>query len=170
MLGLRCCNISGLTVFAEARARSLDLSPPHALPTRMEDGTSHSTVIPVTTLDEQGVADLFTQLGFPFYRDQLAGKSLPVVPLNYIRRLTVSNTLLAEHGITGEVLIHLDHESLKDIGVHSVGQRLAILRAVYQLKVQQSVPIEASHYVPPCERELGLDRVDQADPSLARAH
>ena len=28
----------------------------------------------LATLDEQGVAQLFAQLGFPFYDDQLAGE------------------------------------------------------------------------------------------------
>lgn len=60
-------------------------------------------------------------------------------------------TVDTEHGITGDVLVHLDHSSLKDIGVHSVGHRLAILRAVYTLKLQQNIPIESGHYVPPCK-------------------
>ncbi|KAK4051136.1 hypothetical protein OIV83_002958 [Microbotryomycetes sp. JL201] len=79
-------------------------------------------------MDEHGVAELFAHLGYPFYEDQLE-----------------------EHGITGEILVHLDHEALKDVGIHSVGQRLAILRAVYQLKVQQNIPVESGHYVPPSE-------------------
>lgn len=57
----------------------------------------------------------------------------------------------ADHGITGPILIHLDHEALRDVGIHSVGQRLAILRAVYALKVQQNIPVEVGQWVPPCE-------------------
>ncbi|SCZ93173.1 BZ3500_MvSof-1268-A1-R1_Chr6-2g08507 [Microbotryum saponariae] len=83
---------------------------------------------PLIELDESGVADLFASLGFPFYQEQLN-----------------------QHAITGEILVHLDHEALKDVGIHSVGQRLAILRSVYTLKVQQNIPIEAGHYVPPSE-------------------
>lgn len=60
----------------------------------------------------------------------------------------------AEHGITGDVLVHLDHSALKDVGVHSVGQRLAILKTVYELKVAQNIPIEEGHYVPPCELRI----------------
>ncbi|GAA5958490.1 hypothetical protein JCM21900_001486 [Sporobolomyces salmonicolor] len=56
-----------------------------------------------------------------------------------------------QHGITGEVLIHLDHTALKDVGVHSVGQRLAILKTVYDLKVLNNIPIEEGHYIPPSE-------------------
>lgn len=33
----------------------------------------------LSTLDEQGVAQLFTQLGFPFYDSQLAGEQLGMV-------------------------------------------------------------------------------------------
>ena len=35
---------------------------------------------------------------------------------------------LVEHGITGDILIHLDHEALKDVGIHSV-VRLLCLKA-----------------------------------------
>ncbi|GAA5909316.1 hypothetical protein JCM8208_005642 [Rhodotorula glutinis] len=79
-------------------------------------------------LDPDGVHRLFADLGFAHYRDQLQ-----------------------DHGISGDVLIHLDHAALKDVGVHSVGQRLAILKAVYDLKVAQDIPIEDGHYVPPSE-------------------
>ncbi|KAG8748346.1 Adaptor for signal transduction [Ceratobasidium sp. 414] len=43
------------------------------------------------------------------------------------------------------------HEYLKDVGIKSVGQRLAILKAVYQLKVEQEIPIEPDAYIPPSE-------------------
>ncbi|GAA5943117.1 Ste50p [Sporobolomyces koalae] len=79
-------------------------------------------------LDEAGVDSLFHHLGYP--------------------HLTAN---LIEHGITGEVLIHLDHTALKDVGVHSVGQRLNILKTVYVLKVLANIPIEEGHYVPPSE-------------------
>jgi hypothetical protein len=58
---------------------------------------------------------------------------------------------LHEHGITGDILQALDSESLKEIGIVSVGQRLAILKAVYTLKVRDGIPVEADHYVPPCK-------------------
>lgn len=45
----------------------------------------------------------------------------------------------------------MDHEHLKDMGIRSVGQRLAILKAVYQLKVAHEIPIEPDAYIPPCE-------------------
>ncbi|KAF8317123.1 hypothetical protein DL93DRAFT_2165780 [Clavulina sp. PMI_390] len=75
---------------------------------------------------------------------------------------------ILENGISGDMLSLLDHESLREVGVHSVGHRLHILREVYQLKVAQGIPIEPEHYVPPSEatensRQDGvtLDRLHQ---------
>jgi bZIP factor len=45
----------------------------------------------------------------------------------------------------------LNAESLKAIGVSTVGQRLAILKAVYQLKLAHNIPIDPDSYVPPCQ-------------------
>ena len=55
------------------------------------------------------------------------------------------------HRVSGDVLCLLDAESLKEIGIETIGQRLTILKAVYQLKVAQQIPIDSDHYVPPCE-------------------
>ena len=44
----------------------------------------------------------------------------------------------------------LDPESLKAVGVATVGQRLAILKAIYQAKLAYRIPIDSDHYVPPC--------------------
>lgn len=55
-----------------------------------------------------------------------------------------------EHNISGDVLTNLDQESLKEVGVQTIGQRLAILKAVYHLKLAHNVPIDPDHYVPPC--------------------
>jgi protein STE50 len=55
-----------------------------------------------------------------------------------------------EHRISGDILQALDSESLKEIGISSVGQRLTVLKAVYTLKIRDGVPIEPDHYVPPC--------------------
>jgi regulator of replication initiation timing len=55
-----------------------------------------------------------------------------------------------EEGITGEALIALQHAELKEMGLSSVGHRLTILKAVYEIKVKQNIPIEQDHYVPLC--------------------
>lgn len=64
-----------------------------------------------------------------------------------------------ENNISGEVLCMLDSEGLKDVGVTTIGQRLAILKAVYQVKLAHNVPIDADHYVPPCEFTFYLNRI-----------
>lgn len=136
-------------------------------------------------LDEEGVAGLLASLGFPYYEEQLRGQSpgrtdapemspraaltalclpscAPLPPS--LLPTSGSRALLAhaEHGITGEILIHLDHEALRDVGIHSVGQRLAILRAVWERKVAQNIPVEDGGWRPPGEQSLasmasGLD-------------
>lgn len=78
--------------------------------------------------NEEDVHLLFSSLGFPQYEQQIH-----------------------EHGITGDILQALDHDTLKEVGVSSVGQRLVILKAVYNLKIRDGIPIEADHYVPPCQ-------------------
>lgn len=57
----------------------------------------------------------------------------------------------AENGIVGEALIALKHDELKEMGIASVGHRLTILKQVYELKVEQDIPVEPDDYVPLCE-------------------
>lgn len=61
-----------------------------------------------------------------------------------------SHYAFVEHNISGDVLCMLDSEGLKDVGVATIGQRLAILKSVYQIKLAHNVPIDADHYIPPC--------------------
>lgn len=55
-----------------------------------------------------------------------------------------------EEGINGEVLVALQQSNLKDMGIASVGHRLTILKAVYEVKIKQNVAIEEDDYVPLC--------------------
>ncbi|KAK7031426.1 hypothetical protein R3P38DRAFT_2773966 [Favolaschia claudopus] len=64
---------------------------------------------------------------------------------------------IKEHSITGEVLCLLNADSLKAIGVSTIGQRLAILKAVYQLKLAYNIPIDPDSYVPPSEASERID-------------
>src|ERR1700737_3203526 len=50
------------------------------------------------------------------------------------QRFPLYLSCLTEHRISGDVLCLLDPEGLKDVGVATIGQRLAILKNVYQLK------------------------------------
>ncbi|KAI0091726.1 hypothetical protein BDY19DRAFT_983959 [Irpex rosettiformis] len=80
--------------------------------------------------DEGDIQAWLTTLGLPQYENQIR-----------------------EHRVSGDVLCLMDADSLKEVGIATVGQRLAILKAVYQLKLAQQIPIEADHYVPPSEVE-----------------
>ncbi|KAK9383743.1 uncharacterized protein V2V93DRAFT_362625 [Kockiozyma suomiensis] len=66
----------------------------------------------------------------------------------------------ADNEITGDVLIHLDHDFLKELGVSAVGHRLTILKAVYQIKRAQDIPIEPGQFVPLTEETHDKDFVE----------
>ena len=51
-------------------------------------------------------------------------------------------------GVSGDALIYLHHDELRELGVNSVGLRLTILKAVYEQKVRCGCRIEESDYVP----------------------
>jgi hypothetical protein len=53
-----------------------------------------------------------------------------------------------ENGITGEALVVLQHDDLKEMGITSLEDRLTILKRVYETKVEQDIPIESDDYVP----------------------
>ena len=55
-----------------------------------------------------------------------------------------------DEGITGDVLAALQHAELKEMGITSVGHRLTILKAAYDVKIKQNLPIEPDDYVPLC--------------------
>jgi hypothetical protein len=56
-----------------------------------------------------------------------------------------------ENEIVGEALVALKHDELKEMGIASVGHRLTILKSVYEIKVNQGIPVESDHYIPQCE-------------------
>ncbi|ORX58946.1 hypothetical protein DM01DRAFT_1405549 [Hesseltinella vesiculosa] len=58
-------------------------------------------------------------------------------------------TQFKEQGITGDVLMNLDHDTLKDLSVHSVGQRMDVLKHIYVLKTSQRLPVNEWDYIPP---------------------
>jgi protein STE50 len=53
-----------------------------------------------------------------------------------------------EHGIEGDVLLELDTEALGDMGITSIGHRLAILRGVYELKKRWNIELEPDSWRP----------------------
>lgn len=46
--------------------------------------------------------------------------------------------LQLDQGITGDTLPYLNPSSIADIGISSIGHRLAILKAIYQLKMDMT--------------------------------
>ncbi|KAA1468811.1 hypothetical protein DENSPDRAFT_834259 [Dentipellis sp. KUC8613] len=91
---------------------------------------------PITDWDESDVQTFFSNLGFPHYESQIR-----------------------EHNLSGDILCIIDADGLKEAGISTVGQRLAILKAVYLAKIAHHIPIEADHYIPPSETEDRLENL-----------
>lgn len=56
-----------------------------------------------------------------------------------------------EEGITGDVFVTMLHDDLKELGVDSMGHRLTILKAIYEVKIRHKIPIEIDQFVPLCK-------------------
>ncbi|KAL7423775.1 hypothetical protein Q5752_001359 [Cryptotrichosporon argae] len=97
---------------------------------------SASPALRMTEWDEAVVQRWLTDLGLGQYEDRIY-----------------------EHGITGEVLAALDHEALQDLGITSLGHRLNILRAVYELKIEQGIEVSDDDWRP---KEDGGDKLRDA--------
>lgn len=66
-------------------------------------------------------------------------------------QLSALAPLFKEQGIQGDVLVQLDNEALKDLGVDSVGQRLALLGGIFKLKEVWGIDIDQGDYRPQSE-------------------
>ncbi|WVQ85621.1 hypothetical protein IAT38_007787 [Cryptococcus sp. DSM 104549] len=74
-----------------------------------------------------------------------------------------------EHGITGDVLSALDHETLQDMGMTSIGHRLVLLRSVWELKRDQGIelgdddwrPQEVEEFSKQAESDRLLDLINE---------
>lgn len=53
-----------------------------------------------------------------------------------------------EEGVSGDIIVAISHDELRELGVASAGHRLTILKAVYEQKRRSGVRIEEGHYVP----------------------
>lgn len=69
------------------------------------------------------------------------------------RMLTIG---MAENNVYGLVLVEMQHDDLKEMGMASVGHRVTLLKGVYDIKVKQNVPLGEDDYVPLCEYDLLL--------------
>ena len=99
---------------------------------------------------------LSTSMQLPQYLEQFEGT------LSLSKRLLVCGRLGrpvlvadadfvgVENEIAGDVLVHLDHDALKDLDVTSVGHRLYLLKQIYNLKIAHGIKFEKDDYVPIC--------------------
>ncbi|KAL6604905.1 hypothetical protein LY90DRAFT_709177 [Neocallimastix californiae] len=55
---------------------------------------------------------------------------------------------IIENSITGEILMHADHDLLRELNIYSVGMRIKILKSIYALKSKNNIPIEEYDYIP----------------------
>ncbi|CAD6578322.1 MAG: Adaptor for signal transduction [Tremellales sp. Tagirdzhanova-0007] len=67
--------------------------------------------------------------------------------------------LIYDQGITGDVLSAMDHISLQDLGMTSVGHRLNLLRAVWELKRTQGIIIGDDDWRPQDAVSEGMSQV-----------
>ncbi|KAF8817502.1 hypothetical protein BYT27DRAFT_7247376 [Phlegmacium glaucopus] len=86
--------------------------------------------------DESDVHQWFTSLGYPQYEIQIK-----------------------IHKIQGDTLCIVDLEGLKSLGIATIGQRLSILKAIYLVKLAQSIPINEDDYIPPSETSERVDNI-----------
>ncbi|KAK4684078.1 protein STE50, partial [Tremellales sp. Uapishka_1] len=69
---------------------------------------------------------------------------------SYLRDLGLAQyeELIYEHGITGDVLSVMDHSALQDLGMESLGHRISVLRAIWELKKEQGIDIAEDDWRP----------------------
>jgi protein STE50 len=101
----------------------------------------------ISSWDGNDVQLFFANLGLPQYEANVKGKYFPLLLSPFGHHHLISSL---EHNLTGDVLCIMGPEDLKEMGIATVGQRLAILKAVYLIKLDHDVPFEPDHYIPPC--------------------
>lgn len=55
----------------------------------------------------------------------------------------------SDHLITGDILIKLNDDILKELSVTRIGDRITLLNAIYKLKIHHGIPLSHEDYVPP---------------------
>ncbi|KAG5365936.1 Protein STE50 [Yarrowia sp. B02] len=92
--------------------------------------------MPSQTWNTEQVGQWISQLGFPQYSKGFI-----------------------DNNITGDVLVHLDHDDISDIGVAKIGHRVLILKSIYQLKEKEGGAHEDDEagYVPPSIKTTDMD-------------
>lgn len=75
-----------------------------------------------------------------------------------------------ENDIDGEALVLLDDESLRDLGVASIGHRMTLLSEIFSLKQAHGIQIEPGDWVPQstCAPSPRLRGAHAGSPAVAR--
>lgn len=97
--------------------------------------------------DENKVTKWMSSIGYSSFEKQFRGKKKKKKD-SKIFGIYIECTFL-EQGITGDVLVNLDHESLRDLSILTVGHRMDLLKNIYQLKIHYRVPVNEWDYIPP---------------------
>ncbi|KIW03792.1 uncharacterized protein PV09_05095 [Verruconis gallopava] len=115
--------------------------PPEGYSASPTDSDGQSTEPTPTTYTHSGMAasprGLISDWSAEQSADFVSGLGLPQYADKFV-----------EEAITGDALMALLHSDLKEMGITSIGHRLTILKAVYDLKIKQHLPIEPDDYVP----------------------
>jgi len=128
-----------------------DSEPPSTehTPTTFEnpdgDRLSPRTIMTEWRVDE--CANFISSLGLQQYCETFIGEWR-----NSPRVKNKRLTWLLDNDIVGEALIALGHDELREMKIMSMGHRLTILKAVYDMKIQHDIPVEPDHYIPLCKR------------------
>ncbi|CAD6444024.1 f383b0e4-d9b5-40ca-9f51-3802e1c0a5e3 [Sclerotinia trifoliorum] len=116
-------------------------SPVLANDSEDSDGLSSNEHTP-TTYGNHGIGDSLSEAIITCWTEEHCAEFVRSLGLRLYDEIFLDN------GITGDVLVALHHNDLKDMGITSVGHRLTILKNVYDIKIKQDVPVEGDHYVP----------------------
>lgn len=102
--------------------------------------------------DENKVAKWLSSIGYSSFEKQFRGN----IRIDMCLEASSIHFVHAEQGITGDVLVNLDHESLRDLSILTVGQRMDLLKNIYQLKIHYRVPVNEWDYIPPSKLHLDI--------------
>ena len=115
------------------------LFPPHSFFNAREmDLRKH-----ILDWDESDVHQWLSNLGFGHYERQIRGMLIPLCVVD-------DPHFQKEHKIQGDSLCLVDTDGLKNIGISSMGQRLSILKGIYEVKIAHNVEFGEDDYIPPC--------------------
>jgi hypothetical protein len=112
----------------------------------MATTTAATAISPVHQWSIYQVSDWLVQNGYGAYAAQFEGNSFLLSAISKAYLWSFLNYLAEE--VSGDVLLHLMHNTLRDLNVLSVGHRLGILKAIYRLKLEHNIPLDIDDFIP----------------------